>query len=77
MGDDPESGEIVSGGIEAQTERAILNIKAVLDAADSSLDKVVRRRIYIIDMSQFRKVDEIWGNFFEEPYPVSVSSRLA
>jgi 2-iminobutanoate/2-iminopropanoate deaminase len=32
---------------------------------------VVRRRIYIIDMKEFRKVDEVWGKWFEEPYPVS------
>ncbi|KAJ9623976.1 hypothetical protein H2203_005423 [Taxawa tesnikishii (nom. ined.)] len=41
-----------------------MNIKACLEAAGSSLDKVVRRRIYIIDMKQFRKVDEIWGSGF-------------
>ena len=71
MGDDPVTSRIVEGGIGAQTERAILNIKAVLEAAGSSLDKVVRRRIYIIDMSQFRIVDDIWGRYFEWPYPVS------
>lgn len=74
MGDDPETGKIVEGGVEAQTERAILNIRAVLEAAGSSLDKVVRRRIFIIDMNQFRLVDEIWGRYFEEPFPVSVRS---
>ena len=46
MGDDPVTNEIVPGGIEAQTERAILNIKTVLEAAGSNLDRVVRRRIY-------------------------------
>lgn len=70
MGDDPQTGK-VSGDIAAQTERAILNIKAVLEAAGSSLQQVVRRRIYIIDMSQFRTVDEVWGRHFKEPFPVS------
>lgn len=55
--------------IGGNQERAIMNIKACLEAAGSSLDKVVRRRIYIIDMKQFRKVDEIWGKWFSEPYP--------
>ena len=97
MGDDPETGKIVSGGIEAQTvmhspscrlriyktdtdktlqERSVQNIKACLEAAGSSLDKVVRRRIYIIDMKQFRQVDEIWGRWFEEPYPVSTCIQV-
>lgn len=72
MGDHPESGEIVSGGIQAQTTQAILNIKAVLTAAGSGLDSVVRRRIYIINMADFREVDRIWGEHFKAPYPVSV-----
>ncbi|KAK8206881.1 hypothetical protein M8818_004716 [Zalaria obscura] len=76
MGDDPETGKIVEGGIEAQTERAILNIKACLEAAGSSLDKVVRRRIYIIEMGQFRTVDEVWGRWFEEPWPVSTCVQI-
>ncbi|EXJ88159.1 hypothetical protein A1O1_05087 [Capronia coronata CBS 617.96] len=71
MGDDPETGEIVPGGIEAQTERAIMNIKACLEAAGSSLDKVMTRRIYIIPMQDFRKSVAVWDRFFEEPYPVS------
>ena len=70
MGDDPTTGK-VSGDIAEQTERAILNIKAVLEASGSSLDKVVRRRIYIVDMTQFRVVDKIWGQYFKEPFPVS------
>ncbi|KAF2112290.1 endoribonuclease L-PSP [Lophiotrema nucula] len=77
MGDDPETGKIVEGGIEAQTERSILNIKACLDAAGSSLDKVVRRRIFIIDMKEFRKVDAVWGKWFEEPYPVSTCVQVS
>ncbi|THW56319.1 hypothetical protein D6D20_08822 [Aureobasidium pullulans] len=70
MGDDPTTGDIVPGGIEPQTHRAILNIKTCLLAANSSLDKVVRRRIYIMHMSDFRRVDEIWAEYFEAPFPV-------
>lgn len=59
-----------------EKERAILNIKACLEAAGSSLDKVVRRRIYIIEMGQFRTVDEVWGRWFEEPWPVSTCVQI-
>lgn len=71
MGDEPESGEIVLGGIQAQTYQAIRNIKAVLEAAGSSLENVIRRRIYIINMADFREVDRIWGEYFKAPFPVS------
>jgi 2-iminobutanoate/2-iminopropanoate deaminase len=54
-----------------------MNIKACLEAAGSSLDKVVRRRIYIIDIKEFRKVDAIWGKWFEEPYPVSTCVQVS
>lgn len=56
---------------ESTHKQAILNIKACLEAAGSSLDMVVRRRIYIIDMKQFRQVDRIWAEYLEEPFPVS------
>ncbi|KAK5172672.1 uncharacterized protein LTR77_002792 [Saxophila tyrrhenica] len=76
MGDDPETGKVVQGGIEAQTKQAIINIRACLEAAGSSLDKVVRRRIYIIDMGEFRKVDGIWGEEVREPFPVSTCVQI-
>ncbi|KAK3063898.1 hypothetical protein LTS18_011838 [Coniosporium uncinatum] len=75
MGDDPATGE-VKGDIEEQTERAILNIEAVLKAAGLTLDNVFQRRIYIIDMKQFRKVDAMWGKYFKEPYPVSTCVQI-
>lgn len=77
MGDDPSTGLIVSGGIVAQTTQAIKNIQACLEAAGSSLDKVVRRRIYILDMQQFREVDRVWGEWFEEPWPVSTCVQVS
>ena len=64
---------VVLNGLQ---KRAILNIKACLEAAGSDLDKVVRRRIYIIDMKEFRKVDAVWGEYFEKPYPVSTCVQV-
>lgn len=57
-------------------EQAILNIQACLEAAGSNLDKVVRRRIYIIAMSEFRKVDAMWAKYFEQPFPVSTCVQV-
>ncbi|KAK6384799.1 hypothetical protein LTS17_002362 [Exophiala oligosperma] len=71
MGDDPETGKIVSGGIEAQTERVILNIRACLEACGLTFDNIISRRIYIIPMQDYKKVLGVWDKYFEEPYPVS------
>jgi len=50
--------------------QAIRNIKACLEAAGSSLDKIIGRRIYVVDMKQFGLVDGIWGRWVKDPYPV-------
>lgn len=57
--------------------QSIKNISACLEAAGSSLDKVMQRRIYIIDMKQFRAVDRIWGEMLEPPYPVSTCVQVS
>ncbi|GAB7333758.1 hypothetical protein MBLNU13_g05285t2 [Cladosporium sp. NU13] len=76
MGDDPETGKIVEGGIGAQTHQAMRNIQSCLQAANSSLDKIVRRRIYIIDIKHFREVDAIWAEWIGPPYPVSTRVQV-
>jgi 2-iminobutanoate/2-iminopropanoate deaminase len=52
------------------------NIRACLEAGGSSLEKVVRRRIYIIDIKQFREVDAIWAEWVGPPYPVSTCVQV-
>lgn len=52
-------------------KQAIANIKACLEAAGSSLDKVISRRLFMTDRSEFRTVDALWGEAVGEPYPVS------
>ncbi|KAI0180798.1 Endoribonuclease L-PSP/chorismate mutase-like protein [Hypoxylon sp. FL1284] len=71
MGDDPKTGNIVEGGVRAQTEQAIRNIDACLRAAGSSLDKVTRRRIFVIDMAEFREIDAEWARRVAAPFPVN------
>ena len=53
------------------------NIQSCLEAANSSLDKIVRRRIYIIDIKQFREVDAIWAEWVVPPYPVSTCVQVS
>ena len=77
MGGNLSKSAIVSSSIEAQIERAILNIKAVVEAAGSSLDRIISRRICITDLGEFRKVYAVWAQCFEEPYPVSTRVHIA
>ncbi|MDD5010960.1 MAG: RidA family protein [Phycisphaerae bacterium] len=69
LGLDPKSGKLVEGGIEAETKQALENIKAVLLAAASSLAKVVKTEVYLADMNDFSKMNEIYTGYFTEPYP--------
>ena len=66
---DPQSGEIVSGGIAAQTKQVLQNMKAVVEAAGCNMNQVVKVTIYIVDMQQFSVVNEVYGTFFSAPFP--------
>ena len=61
---DPATNALVPGEIEAQTERVLDNLAAVLEAAGSSLDRVVRATIYVTDLSLFSRVNAVYGNYF-------------
>ncbi|WP_022847723.1 MULTISPECIES: RidA family protein [unclassified Desulfurobacterium] len=64
IGIDPETGKLVEG-IENQTEQILKNIEAVLKAAGSSKERIVKTTIFIKDIKNFAKVNEIYGNFFK------------
>ncbi len=66
---DPATGEFVDGGIAEQTERVLKNVTAVLEAAGSSLDLVVKTTVFLADMSEFSAMNEVYAKFFPEPHP--------
>ena len=68
IGLDPATMEMVQG-FEAQTERVFENLKAVADAAGASLGDAVKLTIYLTDLGNFAKVNEIMARYFSEPYP--------
>ncbi len=70
IGLDPQTGELVPGGIEAQTERVLRNLEAVLLAGGGSLDQVVKTTIYLTDMDEFPRVNQVYGKFFGDSLPV-------
>jgi len=66
---DPETGELVAGNVAAQTERVMANIAAVLAAAGTGFDRVVKTTIFLADMGDFATVNEIYGRSFPDHKP--------
>jgi 2-iminobutanoate/2-iminopropanoate deaminase len=69
VGIDPATGELVAGGVAAQAERAMRNLAAVLDAAGTSFDRVVKTTIFLAEMADFAAVNEVYGGSLTLPYP--------
>lgn len=66
---DPETGDLVTGSIEAQVERVMKNLGAVLEAGGSGFDRVVKTTIFLADMGDFAAVNEVYGRYFEGTPP--------
>ncbi|EGD52475.1 endoribonuclease L-PSP [Thermoanaerobacter ethanolicus JW 200] len=66
---DPATGELVEGGIEAQTERVLENIKAILKAAGMDLNNVIKTTVFVTNMGDFAKINEIYGRYFKDNPP--------
>lgn len=73
----PQTGEIIAGGIEAQAEQVLKNLRAVLEAAGSSLDKVVKTTVYLTDIGDFAKLNEVYGKFFVNDCPARVCVEVS
>jgi len=74
---DPESMELVSGGIEAQIRRVFDNLSAVCSAAGGSLDDIVKLTIFLTDMDCFPQVNTIMGQYFTAPFPARAAVGVA
>jgi 2-iminobutanoate/2-iminopropanoate deaminase len=74
---DPATGQLVEGDIAAQTGRVIENLKAVLEAAGSSLDQVLKTTVYLKDMGEFAKMNEVYGKYFPTASPARATVEVA
>lgn len=74
---DPETGEFVAGGIAEQTERVLKNLAAVLEAAGSGLDLVLKTTVFLADMKEFSGMNEVYATFFSEPPPARATVAAA
>jgi len=74
---DPESGQLVEGGFEAQVHQAIRNMKAVIEAAGADLGQVVRLTLYLTDLANFPKANDIMQEYFKAPFPARSTVGVA
>jgi len=74
---EPKTGEMVAGGVVEQTRRVLENLKAVLEAAGSSLDRVVRATVYLTDLSQFATMNAVYAEYFGSSKPARSTVGVA
>ena len=74
---DPATGEIVPGDVQAQTKQSLENVKALLEAAGTSLEKVVKTTVFIQNMDDFAAINEIYSQYFTDNYPARSCVEVA
>jgi 2-iminobutanoate/2-iminopropanoate deaminase len=77
IGMDPATGEIVAGGIEAETRQVLENIKHILEAAGSSLENVVKTTVFLADMGNFAVMNGIYAGYFTGDFPARSTVQVA
>jgi 2-iminobutanoate/2-iminopropanoate deaminase len=74
---DPATGNVVEGDAARQAERVMDNLKAVLAAAGKGFSDVVKTTIYLTDLGDFAKVNEVYGRYFTAPFPARATVQVA
>lgn len=74
---DPETGEIVSDDVGEQTAQTIENLRAILEAAGSSLDNVLKANVYVTDMDDYEAVNDVYAEYMSEPYPARAAVEVS
>lgn len=77
IGLDPQSGEIVKGGIREETKKALENIKEILKTEGVTLIDVVKTTVYLVDLSEFQEMNEIYSRFFKKNPPCRTTVQVA
>lgn len=74
---DPATGQFVAGGIKEQTEQVLKNVAAVLEAAGSGLDRIVKTTVFLADMEEFTAMNEVYAKFFMTDPPARATVQAA
>jgi len=77
LGIDPASGNLVEGGVEAETRQALTNLRSILEAAGTSLAQVVKTTVFLRDIGDFVRMNGIYGEFFKENPPARSAFQVA
>lgn len=77
LGIDPATGDLVEGNIAGETRQALINLKNVLEAANSSLDKVLKTTVFLRDINDFTKMNDVYAEFFTEEFPARSAVQVA
>src|SRR6267154_3313953 len=73
----PATGELITGGIQEQTQQVLKNLEAILTAAGSGWEKVVRTSVYLKNMSEFTQMNEVYGKVFQGTPPARSTVEVA
>ncbi|MGI6366550.1 MAG: RidA family protein [Bacillota bacterium] len=73
----PDTGDLVQGDVQAQTRQCMDNVKAILEAAGTSLDNCVKCTLFIKDMNQFGQINEVYGTYFGDNPPARACVEVA
>lgn len=74
---DPASGKLIEGDIKTLTKHVLDAISAILEAGNSSLRQVVRVEVFLIDMNDFQAMNEVYSDYFSEPYPARQTVQVS
>jgi len=77
LGLDPATGSLVEGGVEAETRQVLTNLKAILEAGGASLQQVVKTTVFLCDINDFVRMNEVYGKFFSEYPPARSTVQVA
>lgn len=77
LGLDPQTMELVPGGVEAETRQALTNLSAVLAAANSSLEQVVKTTVFLRDLNDFARMNAVYAEFFTHDFPARSAVQVA
>jgi len=69
LGINPQTGDFAGADFRSQAEQSLKNVKAIVEAAGSSMDKVVKVSVFMADMADFATLNEVYGQYFPSPYP--------
>ena len=73
----PTTGDILKGSIEEEAKQVLNNLKAVVEAAGSNLDQVVKTTIFLKDLGDFAKVNEVYASYFKAPFPARSTIQVS